>query len=302
MKLLRGPIAATLTPFTKTGAVDYRKIPEFANFLLDRGLTGLWVCGTSGEVATLMVDERKQLIDVWVNEVAGEVPVVAHVGHPNTAAAVDMARHAARVGAEVIACCSPFPPAPAQEALETHFRAVRDATDLPFFIYIIPVLAPLEFSADQLDALRRKIRCAGIKYSVPDVMTFARLRQLAGKSFNMLSGIDEVAVPFALSCVNGTVGLGHNCIPELFAALHRFCDQGRIDEAKALQEAYNAFTHATPEGVSIAARTKVAIRMRGLDLGETRSPAPYPRGAKLKAVEKAWTTLLDCPPVANVLI
>jgi len=302
MKLLRGAAAATLTPFKKDGSVDYKRIPGFARFLIDRGITGFWVCGTSGEVPTLMKDERKRVLEAFVNEAAGQIPVVAHIGHPSTAVAVDLAGHAADAGADAVACCAPFPMAPTEEGLLGHWRAVSAATELPFFMYVIPWLAPVEFSAQRIDRLRRKLRAPGIKYSVADVQTLSTVRRLAGKRFNIVSGIDDVLVPFALSCVDGTVGLGHNSIPEIFVAMHRLCDEGKIGEAKALQDAYNDFSGATPEGVSIFARTKLTLKLRGMDIGETRRPMCFPRGAARRAIERAWKRLVESPVVAKCMM
>lgn len=299
MKLLVGPVAATLTPFKKTGGVDFRRIPKFVRFMLDRGIAGLWVGGTTGEVPTLEVAERKRLHETFAKEVAGEVPVVAHVGHPSTAAAAEMARQAAADGVDAIACCPPWPPHPMPDALLGHWQAVAGATDLPFFIYVIPWVAPIDFTAEQINTYRRKLRAAGMKFSIPDVQTLSRVRRLSGKGFNIVSGIDEVLVPCAIACCDGSVGLGHNCIPEIFVAMHGACERGDIGEAQALQGAWNDFTAQLPENMTIFARAKVAMKLRGVDLGDPRLPMLPARGEKRRAVEKAWRRLMDTPVVTK---
>lgn len=299
MKLLVGPVAAALTPFKKTGGVDFRKIPKFVRFVLDRGVTGLWVGGTTGEVPTLTVVERKRLHETFARDVAGAVPVVAHVGHPSTAAAVEMAKQAAADGVDAIACCPCWPPHPTPDALLGHWRAVSDATDLPFFIYIIPWIAPIDFAAEQINAYRRKVRAAGLKFSIPDLQTLSRVRRLAGKGFNIVSGIDEMLVPCAIACSDGSVGLGHNCLPEIFARMHRACDAGDIAHAQALQAAWNDFSAQLPENMTIFARAKVAMRMRGIDVGDPRLPMLPARPAGRRRVERAWKGLMETPVVAQ---
>ena len=299
MKLLRGPVAATLTPFKRTGGVDFRKIPRYVRFMLDRGITGLWVGGTTGEVPTLEVAERKRLYETFAKEVAGAAPVVAHVGHPSTGAAVEMAKQAAADGVDAIACCPCWPPHPTPDALLGHWKAVSAATDLPFFIYIIPWVAPIDFTPDEINTYRKKLGAAGLKFSIGDVQTLSRVRRLAGRGLNIVSGIDEALVACAIACCDGSVGLGHNCVPEIFAAMHRACDRGDVAEAQALQTAWNDFTAQLPENVTIFARAKVAMTLRGLDLGDPRLPMLPARGAKRRSIEKAWRELMDTAVVAK---
>ncbi|MFH0963711.1 MAG: dihydrodipicolinate synthase family protein [Planctomycetota bacterium] len=288
MKLLSGPVAAMVTPFRKDGAVDTRKIPKLLRFLYDRGITGIWACGTSGEVMSLSVEERQRILEVTVKETAGYAPVVAHVGHPSTAVSVKLARHARRVGATALAACPPYPPMPTFQAILAHYQAIAAAGELPFYAYMVSILVPVELTVGMVARIAKHLSVVGIKWTSADVQAVERLRRLAGGGLNVMSGFDELALACQAMGADGSVGLGHNAMPEGFAALHELMSQEKVAAAHAQQAAYNDFSAALPAGANIFARAKEVLRLRGIDVGTTRMPTQAPDATARKAIARAW--------------
>ena len=287
MKLLSGPVVALVTPFTRSGALNARMIPKLLRFLLDRGVRGVWACGTSSEVMSLDLEERKKIVEITVGETASQVPVVVHVGHPVTAVSVDLARHARRVGADAVAACVPYPPHPTFDAVLAHYQAISSAARLPFYVYMVNLIAPVQITVPMVRDIRRRMPVVGIKWTTTDVAAVERLSRIDRGRFNVVSGIDELLLACAAVGADGSVGIGHNALPETISAIHRLVSEQRLAEARALQSAYNDLVAAIPERVNFIARTKEFMRLRGFDVGPPRKATLPPDGPAAKKIAAA---------------
>jgi len=136
--MFSGSLVALITPF-KGGKVDEKGFENFVKWQIEEGTDGLVPCGTTGESPTLDYDEHKRVIDICVQTAKGTgVPVIAGTGSNSTAEAIELTKHAKKVGAEAAMLVVPYYNKPTQEGLYQHFKAVAEAVDIPIVLYNVP--------------------------------------------------------------------------------------------------------------------------------------------------------------------
>lgn len=275
---ISGIITAAVTPLSADGhALAKRESFErYYRFLLDRKINGLFVCGTTGEGMLLTLDERRAVAELAVDVVAGEIPVLVHVGCNSTAESVELARHAASIRADAIGAITPYfytydPLAQAQ-----HFKAIANAVPgLPVFLYYLPSYAHNDLSPDLLAELRRACpNIIGLKHSDADQVRLQEYRQAGGKDFILLSGDDSVALAALALGADGCVTGKSSTFPEMMVAIYQAFRNGDLPQARLLQSNLNRLLGGLldiGEGIGLA-YFKAALRYRGIDVGGTRPP------------------------------
>lgn len=268
-----GVYPALLTAFSDDGRhVDVETLGGHVHWLLQRGVSGLYVCGTTGEFALLSVAERKQVAAVVTAEVAGRVPVVIHVGCMTTADTVALARHAEEAGADAIAVVTPWYHAYDEEALFAHYRTVATAVpDMPVLLYHIPSHGRNEVSPGLLQRLAGECgNVIGLKDSGKDLdRTAAYIRAVPGGT--VFTGIESHLLATVAYGGSGAVLAVANAFPEAAVALYRAAAAGDLVAARRLQDELAELGAALkgPAGLSLL---REAVRLRGGDAGSARAP------------------------------
>jgi N-acetylneuraminate lyase len=236
---LNGLIPATYTPLTADGEIDLDAIAPMTERLLNDGVDGLYVCGSTGEAPSLTVMERKQVAGAFIDAVQGRVPVIVHVGHQSLSDACDLAAHAQHAGA---AATSAMPP--------TYFRIgdvgiVADccaqiaaaAPQLPFYYYHIPTMTGV--AIDVLSLLKsvadRIPNFAGVKYTANTIHEYEECVAFSKGRFDMLYGYDELMLPALAVGARGAVGSTFNIAAPLYRRVMKAFDAGRLGEARTEQ-------------------------------------------------------------------
>src|SRR6185437_9293354 len=175
---LGGLIAAPYTAFDGSGDPALGVIDRYAHHLVGSGVKGAFVCGTTGEGLSMTSDERMKVAERWTKVVGNNLKVIVHVGHTSQRDSIELARHAAKVGASATAALAPFFYKPASiQALVDFVRPIAAAAAaLPFYYYHIPSMTGAAFAmADFLEAAADKIpNLRGIKYTHGDLMDYQR--------------------------------------------------------------------------------------------------------------------------------
>lgn len=238
----RGLFASAHTPFNADGRFNGGTVLRQYQLFRDAGVSGVFVCGIEGEGHSLSVAERQAVVETWVGAIAGEVPLIAHVGHSSLRDAVRLAEHAGKAGVTALAAMAAyFPPATLEELIEYLAAIAAAAPDLPFFFYDIPDRNGVCFPTEQvLEWGRLRIpNLSGGNLSSPDLKTFARCQQLDG-DFDVLVGNEESWLPGlalgAEAVVGGTIGYAaplYRRIEEAFVTGD--IDRARAEHAKTLQ-------------------------------------------------------------------
>jgi 4-hydroxy-tetrahydrodipicolinate synthase len=223
----RGSSAALPTPYS-LGKVDFDALEAFCNRLIDRGISALVPCGTTGEAPLLTADEHHRVVARTVAAAAGRVPVIAGAGSNNTATAVELARSAERAGASALLCVTPPYLKPTQAGMMVHFRTIHDAVGIPIVLYDVPSRTACALDDVTIRRLAELPRIIGLKDATGDIPRVARLRRRLGDQFLLLSGDDASQAAFRMAGGDGCISVTANVVPVLCAALHRACDE-RLD-------------------------------------------------------------------------
>lgn len=233
--MFHGSIPALVTPFAD-GAVDIAAFEAFVDWQIREGSSALVPCGTTGEAATLTIDEHNAVIDLTVKAAAGRVPVIAGCGSNDTATALIHMRHAEKVGAAAALVVCPYYNKPNQEGLYAHFRALADGSGLPIVIYNIPGRSVVEMSIETMARLAELRSIVGVKDATGNLARVSAQRTACGPDFVQLSGNDDMALGFMAMGGHGCISVTANVAPALCAAFQAACAAGDYGAALVLQD------------------------------------------------------------------
>ena len=267
-----------VTPLAADGyRVNTAVLPELVEFLLDAGVNGLFVGGTTGEGILLDVEERMRLHETTIAATGGRVPVIVHVGANRTDVAVRLARHAQAVGADAIAAVTPYFYGIGDDGLVDYYQAITlAAPETPLLLYDIPHLASNGISPQALTRLSRSLSgLAGMKTSQTDAQVVRRLLDAAPDHLIVLAGNESIALGLLALGAHGLVSGLSTAVPEPFVALSRAFVGGQHDEARRLQGQINRMLALLPAGARIGA-LKSILAERGLPVGPAVPPRPTP--------------------------
>lgn len=266
---ITGVLPALVTPFDENEIFDEGRMRTIVDFLIGRGVNGLYVTGSTGEAFMMSPEERKQVLEVVVDEVKGRVPVIAHVGAISTHLSADLARHAEQTGADALSAVPPFYWGFSQDQILSYYTDITAATGLPMCAYNVP-LAGL-FGFDMIKRLAEIPGVDGIKYTATTHHDIMRIKAEIGQDFVIYSGADEMAMSGLSFGADGIIGSFYNTMPEVFLALYAAFKTGDMSKAKALQDVGNAIIFFSLARNPIAT-IKRTMAWQGADAGYCRKP------------------------------
>lgn len=269
-------VAPPHSPFDQDGSLNLAVVDQQAQHLERLGLDGVFVAGSTGECASLTLEERLDLAARWTEAAKGSsLEVIIQVGDNCQANAIQMARHAQRVSADAIAAYSPsyFKPADVDALIQFLEPIAAAAGDLPFYFYDIPPYTNVRLSMVELleKGKQRMPNLIGIKYSNPDLFQMQECLQVQGGDFQVLSGSDETLLAVIALGAHGAIGSTYNLYPDLYRRIVTAFHSADFATARSLQlQAANLIRSMMRYGFMGAC--KEAMRMVGIDCGPVRPP------------------------------
>jgi len=267
------PSPAMATPLEPDSyCVDTAAVPLLVDFLVDKGAKGLFVGGTTGEGILLETSERKRLHEAALLAVNGRVPVLLHVGALRSDTAVDLARHAATLGADAIAAVTPYFYGITDDGLAAYYQAIAEAVpDTPLFGYDIPQMAVNGIGPDLASRLCELMpSMAGLKTSNPSIQAVRCVVDAVPEDRIVLSGNESAALGALSLGVDGLISGLSTAVPEPFVALTQAYVSGERAEALRQQRLINQLLAQIPAGKRLAA-IKSILAARGVPVG---TPVP----------------------------
>lgn len=266
--MFKGSIVAIVTPF-KDGKVDEESYRQLIEFQIENGTSAIVPCGTTGESATLNVDEHARVIDIAVEAVNKRVPVIAGTGGNSTSEAIQLTEHAKKVGADATLQVTPYYNKPTQEGLYQHFKAIAKAVPLPQVLYNVPSRTSVNMLPETVVRLAELPEVVAIKEASGNIGQMADIVRLAGDKITLLSGDDNLTLPVLSIGGAGVVSVAANIVPRDTADLVKAWEEGRIDEAKGffykllpLCQAMFFETNPIPVKTSLGLMGKIQDEMR----------------------------------------
>jgi len=276
-KRLEGLIAAPFTPLHDDGSLNLGLIPRYRAMLRHNGVRGAFICGSTGEGASLTLSEKMAVAEAWAEDLPDPdaFPVITLVGGTCLADCVELARHARSARLHAVAFMAPyyFKPPDVQALADCCATVAAAVPDMPFYYYHIPALTGVAFPMiSLLHAVDGRIpNFAGIKYTEEDFMDFLSCLRFREGAYDMLWGRDECLLPALALGARGGVGSTYNYAAPLYLRILRAFREGDLDTAAALQQqavdmiALLGKHGGLPTG-------KAFMRRMGLDCGGFRLP------------------------------
>lgn len=228
---LRGSMVALVTPFHR-GAIDVKRLRHLVDWHVRAGTSALVPCGTTGESATLSHDEHERVIEIVIQAARGRIPVIAGTGSNNTAEAIRLTRHAEHAGANAALLITPYYNRPTQEGLYRHFKAISESVDLPLILYNIASRTGVNMEPETFARLAVCQNIVGVKEASGSLEQMARIIQLCGDGFALISGDDALTLPVLAIGGVGVISVVANILPRQVAQLVRAFERGRVAEAR----------------------------------------------------------------------
>ena len=282
-----GIFAALVTMYKEDGSVNYKEIKRLVRHLINSGIEGLYVCGSTGEAFLLSIEERKQILEAVIEENNGETTVVCHCASISTSQMVDLAKHAEKAGADAVSAVPPFYYKFSEAEIIGYYKALANATSLPVIVYNYTALSGVKFTMEMFDkifALNSNI--CSIKHTS---FNFYMLERLKKKNPNtvIFNGHDEVFTSGLIAGADGAIGSSFNAIPLVYLKIRERFLQGDIAGAQKAQSDANDFIDVLVKygGIQVV---KEFLSKSGFECNGTRSPfLPISNEGK-EAVEKLF--------------
>lgn len=224
-----------VTPFTKSGKVDVAAYKTFIDFQIGNGVDAIVACGSTGEAATLELNEYELVVKTAVTQAKNRVPVIAGASHNNTQKAVQLSKIAKKAGADILLHTNPYYNKPTLSGLLAHFRAIVNATNLPLIIYNVPGRTGANMSSQTTLTIAREIsHVTGIKEASGNINQMMEIVKGAPTDFSVLSGDDSLTLPLIAAGGVGIISVICNEIPKQFSEMVHAALEGNFDKARKL--------------------------------------------------------------------
>ena len=232
--LLTGCGTALATPFTSRGAIDERALRGFVDWQIDEGIDFVVPCGSTGEAATMTLQEHYRVVEITVEQARGRVPVVAGAGSNDTAKAIELSRLMKEAGATHLLHVSPMYNKPPQRGIIEHFTAIAESTTLPIVVYNVPGRTGSNIEAATTLALAKNPRIVSVKEASGNLAQITECIVGRPKGFTVLSGDDELTLPILALGGDGLISVVSNVVPKLMTSLVRLAREGDLAGAREL--------------------------------------------------------------------
>jgi len=266
---VKGIITANITPFTTQGNIYEKGLREVVEFQIEKGIHGLFVCGTAGQGPLMTEDERRSVAHIVIDQVAGRIPVIVHVGSLTTEAAVRLTEDAAVSGAVAVGCVPPFYYHPDMKGIYQHFERIAGASDLPLFIYNNPATTGTMLTPEHIAQLAEIPNVRGLKDAGGNLGNLCKVMN-AVQDFTVIVASSTLALPALALGAAGAISSVSGVVPEPFVALYEACIAGDLAEAAALQAKLNELS--VPLRRPTITALHEGLKLRGVDAGYTRGP------------------------------
>ncbi|WP_020210516.1 4-hydroxy-tetrahydrodipicolinate synthase [Gilvimarinus chinensis] len=234
--MIQGSMVALVTPMNADNSLDWQRLSALVDWHLEQGTHAIVAVGTTGESATLDVDEHLAVITHVVNQVAGKIPVIAGTGANSTSEAIELTEGAKNAGADACLLVTPYYNKPTQQGLYLHHKAIAEAVDIPQLLYNVPGRTAVDMQPDVVLELAKLPNIIGIKEATGDMVRAKAIIDAAPDGFKIISGDDETAVELMLLGGHGDISVTANVIPGKLAQMCELAIAGKAEEARAIND------------------------------------------------------------------
>jgi 4-hydroxy-tetrahydrodipicolinate synthase len=264
-------LTAMVTPFDFKGNIDFKKMNRLMDYLIENGTEGVIVGGTTGESATLSMEEKSALYEHAVKAAAGRIPVIAGTGMNDTYATAELTVKAEKLGVDGIMLVSPYYNKPSQRGLYEHFKTIAEKTSLPVMLYNIPGRCVVNLLPETVVALSKIHNITSIKEASGDLDQMTTIISETPKDFQVFSGDDSLTLPSMAIGADGIVSVSSHIVGNDMQQMIKALKSGDMVTASTIHQKLlpvmkSLFIAPNPSPV------KTALQIKGLDVGGVRLP------------------------------
>jgi len=269
--IFTGTCTAIITPFQTNGNVDYDRFSQLIERQVQAGIDAICVCGTTGESATLSLEEHKEVVNFCIQKINGRCKVIAGTGSNDTSTALYLSQHAMEAGADALLLVAPYYNKTTQAGLVRHYTYVADRIHCPLLLYNVPSRTGVSFTAETYQILSEHPNINGIKEASGNFSLIANTLALCGNKLNLWSGNDDHIIPMMSLGAKGVISVASNLIPEIMVQMTHEYLNGNTEKAALLQIQYTRLIDALFVEVN-PIPIKAALKAKNLDSGYLRLP------------------------------
>jgi N-acetylneuraminate lyase len=266
----QGIFAALVTPFDEHGNVNYGEMKRLVRYLLNRGIDGFYVCGSTGESFLLSQEERKELLETVLEENNGQKTVIAHVGNISTAFSKDLVMHACDAGADAISAVTPFYFNFSSEEILRYYFDLMDAGNKPMYVYNIPDRSGVTLTPDMLTVLRTHPLLKGVKFTSSNFFDMACMKQRHPECV-IWNGMDQMLASGLAAGADGAIGSTFNVISPIAQKLSKAFFAGDRETVLKEQNKINEFISLCI-GHGALKIERAILEAEGIHVGQCRRP------------------------------
>lgn len=284
---LEGIAPPTVTVFDSEGEIDKEKNERFLQHLIDEGVHGLFVSGSTSEAPLMSIKQREEIIDIGVEVAKGKVPLYAGTGHNSTRITIELSKYAEKAGADAIIVHIPHYPRPIQESVYQHYKAVAEAVSIPVWAYTWPDQYGVDMEPKTVARLAKDGYLQGIKDSHLDLDHTAEIIRLTEGDFTVFGGEDTLIFPLLCLGGHGSVSVLANIIPAEVAAIFDTFREGKLEESRKKQLSILPLVWT----LSRRELLKEGINMLGFDVGKALMPTSEVSPAEKEKIKQELRNL-----------
>jgi len=288
MDKFEGVFTALITPFDKDDNINEDSLRRVIRYNLDDGVSGFYVCGSTGEWPLLTIDERKRILEIVKDEVGDKASIIVNIGCISTRFSIDLARHSEDVGVSAISSFPPIYYRFTREEIKRYYFDIAESTSVPLVIYYIPSFTNIEMSLDYLLELLSHKNIIGVKFTSMDLFMLERIKTLSGKM--VFNGFDEVFLAGLSLGADGMIGSTCNFVPDIITSIYNSFKSGDLKSAYSYQQKLNRIIKDIL-GFGVIPAIKEILNMAGFECGKPRKPfkaLDEDDKAKLSSLIKEW--------------
>lgn len=272
MTKIEGIICPILTPMNEDESINLAELRNQAERVITHGCHGIFVCGTNGEGYILNKEEKQKILETVIEQTNGRIPVYAGTGCTATKDTIEMSIAAQMAGADVLSIITPGFARASQEELYLHYKEIAQKVDLPIILYNMPARTGNSLEPETVALLAQIDNIVGIKDSSGNFTNILNyIAAVHNENFHILSGNDQLIIWTLLAGGTGGIAGCANVYPKTMASIYCLFKDGRIEEAKKVNESIQSFRdcfrYGNPNTV-----VKTAVQLLGYNVGKCRAP------------------------------
>lgn len=232
--IFKGVATALITPFNKDG-VDYERLNTLLDDQVKNGIDAILILGTTGEPATMSLEEKKGVISFTVKKLKGKLPIIVGAGSNSTASAIEMSKLAQEMGADALLIVTPYYNKCTQDGLVAHYTAIADAVDLPIIAYNVPGRTGVNILPATFAKIAEHKNIVAIKEASGNMEQIEECIRLTLGKADVYSGDDGITIPIMAMGGKGIISVASNVIPEFVSEMCDSFFEGNINKAASMQ-------------------------------------------------------------------